>query len=190
LESGNEANEPIALLVKEDCPMTVASEKTKRATKPAMGTVDLLLGLIAAVSKQLCEERKAPSAQIAVGDLYDAIRALQTDARFESDFKHLDFTRVGANWYSEALDEFLFQAGTWGLHKVPNPAISSISLERERAEKRLQTLRREFGSTAVDRLENEIACAFIVHLKKMERNTTPNGVAGKGPEDVRRASVK
>jgi hypothetical protein len=135
---------------------TCANDKKVIATP--MGTVDTLLGLIAAVVL------KNKNHLIPVGDLYNILHELKQDDKFKDDLRYLDFEAVGDSYYSQALDEFLFQAGTWGLHQVPNPAVSSISLDEERAGKRLEALKGEFGEEAIRRLREEFATAFIEKL--------------------------
>jgi hypothetical protein len=125
-----------------------------------MGTVDTLLGLIAAVA---CAE---PGRLIPVGDFYNILHKLKGDSRFSSELRYLDFEAVGDSFYSQALDRFLFQAGTWGLHQVPNPAVSSISLDRDRAENRLQQFEREYGPERVRWLREKFAPVFIQEMKQ------------------------
>ena len=130
-----------------------------RTSESRMGTVDTLLGLIAAVAVD-------PRGRlIPVGDFYNILHKLKADRRFADDLRYIDFEAVGDNFYSEALDKFLFQAGTWGLHQVPNPAVSSICLDPARAQSRLEEFETEFGHEPVRRLRDELAAAFIEELE-------------------------
>jgi hypothetical protein len=131
-----------------------------------MGTVDIFLGLVAAVTNVLRKNHGPEAGKIPVGLMCNVLHEMQSDERFEAELRYLDFDRIGDNWISKTLEDFLFQAGTWGLHKVPNPAVAMISLDADRADRRLDALKAEFGDAAVEKL-NEMAQEFVLLSKTL-----------------------
>lgn len=119
----------------------------------SMGTVDLLLGLLAALSLKLGQESESETFNISVGQLTNALHDLQRRPEFEQDLDYLDFDQIGDSSYSEALEDFLFQGGTWGQHRVPNPAIATICLDKRAAERRLEKIEAEFGPEGQSKVE-------------------------------------
>ena len=126
---------------------------TVEAQEPArVGTVDLVLGIIAAASLKL-RQLGAETPYIPLRTLCNKLHQLQTNPVYERDLAYLDFDRIGDNWVSKGLNDILFQSGTWGLHQVPNPSLPTISVERSRAERRIRAIDEEYGVTARLRVE-------------------------------------
>ena len=125
-----------------------------------MGTVDRVLGLLAAVICHLYKEGNVSPVNLPVSDIYNILHQMQMSTEFGEDLCYLDFDRIGEDSYSEALENLLFQAGTWGLLKARNPAVGTIGLEMEMAEKRLDRMRREYGADAMGRME-QMAARFL-----------------------------
>ena len=136
-----------------------------------MGNVDLVLGLIAGVVQQLRERAGEGCGEdpgrIPVGGLCDTLHAMQLKPEFQEDLQTLEFRRVGDSWISGALEDLLFLGGAWGLHTVPNPSLPTISVPEQRARKRLEALKRDFGQDAVDKL-NRMASAVADKLQANE----------------------
>jgi hypothetical protein len=125
-----------------------------------MGTVDLLLGLLAKVAVRVKDEHQQSKVHIPVGELSNALHELQQRPEFQEELQYLDFDRLGNSSYSESLENFLFQGGTWWQHQVPNPAIASISVDESQAKKRLDTIKSQYGDEGVLRV-NRLADAFL-----------------------------
>lgn len=125
-----------------------------------MGTVDRVLGLLAEVIRRRCEESNLPSVNLPVGDIYNILHQMQMSPEFEEDLRYLDFDRIGEDSYSEALENLLFQAGTWGLFKARNPDVGTISLEKKMAEKRIERMEGEYGAAAMERT-GQLATRFL-----------------------------
>ncbi len=116
-----------------------------------MGLVDLLNGLIAQVVVKLCK-RKSPG-KIPVRAFCNILHKMQQEPAFANDLRDLDFRLIGGNSVSNALGDFLFLGGAWGGHTVPNPSLSTISLDQVRAQKRLEKLSARYGPDARHKLE-------------------------------------
>jgi hypothetical protein len=123
-----------------------------------MGTVDVLLGLVAAVTNEL--RSRGHEGKIPVGLLCNVLHQMQTDDRFSAELSHLDFDRIGESWFSRALEDFLFQAGTWDLHRKPNPSVATIALDEGRATRRLNAIEVEHGQAAKAKLQ-QMAQEFV-----------------------------
>jgi hypothetical protein len=130
-----------------------------------MGLVDLLNGLIAQVVAQLREQFGPSAGKIPVGAFCNILDEMQRSDEFAFDLRDLDFRRIGGNSVSNALGDFLFLGGAWGAHTVPNPALSTISLDEERAQKRLRKLKERYGEGGVEKLAR-MANRFLIGLQK------------------------
>ena len=130
-----------------------------------LGLVDLLNGLIAKVVVDLRERFGQSAGKIPVGALCNILHDMQQEDEFAHDLRDLDFRKIGGNSVSNALGDFLFLGGAWGAHTVPNPALSTISLDEERAQKRLQKLDARYNGHALEKL-TQMADRFLTGLEK------------------------
>ena len=135
-----------------------------------MGTVDRVLGLLAEVIRRLYVENNVSPVNLPVSDIYNILHQMQMSTEFREDLCYLDFDRIGEDSYSEALENLLFQAGTWGLLKARNPAVGTIGLEMEMAEKRLDRMRREYSADAMGRMEQMAARFLEIYKERSEES--------------------
>jgi hypothetical protein len=112
-----------------------------------IGTVDLILGVIAASTLELRKTgQEAP--YLPVTTLSNRLRQMQEDPEYADALEYLDFDKIGDNWISKGLNDLLFQSGTWGLHRVPNPSLPTITLDQSRAESRIEKIEQQYGVDA------------------------------------------
>lgn len=145
-----------------------------------VGTVDRVLGLLAEVIRRLYEESNVSPVNLPVSDIYNILHRMQMSAEFKEDLCYLDFDRIGEDSYSEALENLLFQAGTWGLHKARNPDVGSIGLEKEMAEKRLERMRREYGDAAMDRTKQMAAYFLEIYKDRTQESGIDSTASANG----------
>ena len=143
--------------------MNPAVKSRRSSQKFRIPTTDLLLGLFAAVSLKLCSESGTGSPNIHLGSSCNVLRELQNQKEFSDVLKYLDFDRIGDSWISHALENFFFQAGAWGFHCVPNPAMSTITVPSLQAKNRLDEVKSKFGRKGSNLVDN-IAEAFVQKL--------------------------
>jgi|SRR3989344_10694 len=126
-----------------------------------IGTIDTLLGLVAIASERVHEKTACEYMGFTAGELCDGIHQLSVDPRFEDQLKYLDFSRVGDSFYSKALEDFIFQAGVWGMIEtfVWN-CLYQQSVPAEQAKAIIGRLNGDYGSEIVKIIE-EMADALI-----------------------------
>ena len=144
--------------------------EAEAAANIRMGTVDRVLGVLAEVIRRLYVESNVSPVNLPVSDIYNILHQMQMSEEFREDLCYLDFDRIGEDSYSEALENLLFQAGTWGLLKARNPAVGTIGLEMEMAEKRLDRMRREYGADAMGRMEQMAARFLEIYKERSEES--------------------
>jgi len=133
--------------------MSMVNAQAQRSGDVDMGLVDLLNGLIAKAVVKLRDVYGESAGKIPIGALCDVLHDMQQEEEFANDLRDLDFRKIGGNSVSNALGDFLFLGGAWGSHTVPNPALSTISLGEDRAQKRLAKLEGRYGKAATRKLE-------------------------------------
>ena len=131
------------------------------------GTVDTLNGVIAFASKKLHEKIREPAGFTSL-EFTNGIHALQMDPELCEVFRHVDFRKIGDDYYSSALEDFLFISGVWADHQ--QIGLNKFYFSPKRYEQEMQTLEKEFSPEALARLEL-MADRFIANIPRYQSIT-------------------